>query len=240
MQPDGQIFRHSRNVDLVPLKPPEPDPCLQAAKDLAATDGDSSILEGLYQDWREKFDDILSGFTPRPAASRDSSADNCEMLGTNVGFTITRDGQFSGYKVRPDKPNLSFAVMHQMWSEKSSLKPYSVVPKPDEFDMQHPFKCHDLQVQDWKTWDPFMPGSKNNPNPLPQFGSRFIALPCDPTAPAFAGVGGCWYEEPSPENGNQLTDGCGGGGGEIDRDYTAKLLECVRKAVVKKGEELCL
>ena len=113
------------------------------------------------------------------------------MLGTNVGFTITRDGQFSGYKVRPDKPNLSFAVMHQMWSEKSSLKPYSVVPKPDEFDMQHPFKCHDLQVQDWKTWDPFMPGSKNNPNPLPQFGSRFIALPCDPTAPAFAGVGGC-------------------------------------------------
>ncbi len=210
---------------------PESDPCLEVAKSLDITEpeyGKYDMFQEWYKDWKYRFDGIVSNVAPRPKELRDADAESCEMLGAEAGFTITRDGQFSGYRINPQEPDRSFAVMHQIAGKKISLKPYSMVPRPDGFDMSLQNACQDLGHQEWKAWDLFMPNSD-----LPQWRTTSIGLPCDPTAPATYGSGGCWYDKDG-------ADGCGGGGSEINREASAALLECVRKAIVKKGEELCL
>ena len=214
------------------ISEPEPekiDPCAALIKD--------PYLKDFYDQWRAKFDALMKQAKPAPQELHDPNAEMCEMVAQNVNFIIARDGQFAGHEIKPNKPDRSYRVALEMGNEPLDK---NTNPNPGhDYMMADPSVCQALVLNEWKEWDLMMPG-ENGPSTTPQFGEAALSIMCDPTATAYVSSGGCGHEEPSPENGNQLIDGCGGGATDIDRKEALALMECVRKAVQDKGAEMCL
>lgn len=198
------------------------DPCAALIK--------NESLKMFYAKWRAYFDTITGKATPAPQELHDPIADMCSMMISNpdTEFTITRDGQFAGHEVKPNKPDISYRValetLHEPLDKNTNPVPKS--PITTESDSS----CQRLRTDEWKEWDPMMPGSST----LVQVARRELAIPCDPTETAWVAGGGCWYDEVTGE------DGCGGGSEEIDRNEALALIKCVREIVHDKGLELCL
>lgn len=201
------------------------DPCAALIQD--------PYLKDFYDQWRAHFDALMKQAEPAPQELHDPNAQMCEMVAPNMDFIIARDGQFAGHEIKPNKPDRSHRVALEVGNE-SLDKNTNPNPGHDYFNPV-PF-CQGLVLNTWKEWDLMMP----DPSTTPQFSEQSLSIMCDPTATAYLSSGGCWHEEPSPENGDQVIDGCGGGAMEIDRKEALALIECVRKAVQDKGTEMCL
>ncbi len=206
----------------------KPDPCAALIQD--------SQLKDFYSQWRAKFDALMKQAKPAPQELHDPMAQMCEMVEPGLNFIIARDGQFAGHEMKPNKPDHSHRVALEMGNEPLDK---NTNPNPGHDYFNFAPSCQRLVLDTWKEWDLMMPG-ENGPSATPQFGMSSLDIPCDPTATVYVNQGGCWHEEPSPENRNQLIDGCGGGPTEIDRNEALALMKCVREMVHDKGIEMCL
>lgn len=204
--------------------------------DLCAALIKDESLKNFYDQWREQFNVLMKQVDPAPQGLHDPAAQMCEMAAPNVNVIFARDGQFAGHEMKPNKPDLSHRVALQIGNMPLDK---NTNPNPAQNYFNSPPYCQRLVLDTWKQWDLVMPG-ENGPSETPQFHIDSLGIPCDPTGAVYVGGGGCWHEEPSPENENQLIDGCGGGASEIDRNEALALMECVRKAVLEKGAEMCL
>lgn len=204
------------------------DPCATLIKD--------ESLKDFYDQWRTRFDALMKQVEPAPQRLHDPMAQMCEMATPHMNFIIARDGQFAGHEIKPNKPDRSHRVALEIGNEPLDK---NTNPNPSQNYFKFTPYCQRLVLDTWKEWDHMMPG-QSGPSATPQFLMSSLDIPCDPTATADLNGGGCWHDEPSPENGNQLIDGCGGGASEIDRNEALALMKCVRKAVHDKGVEMCL
>ena len=214
----------------------KPDPCAALIKDPS--------LASFYEEWRGHMKSVLKDATPAPAALHDPSASMCEMVPAENATTKIRayfgaDGQFAGHIVKPEKPNHSFRISLETTAGGIDGNQNPVLGAISWKD-----QCAALNIDEWKEWDKMMPLAPDHvPDAVPtslQDQNWVVFLPCDPTAPAMIGGGGCWHEEPSPENDYQLIDGCGGGGDFLDRNEVTALIQCLQEEMKAVAKEMCL
>ncbi|MCX6733985.1 MAG: hypothetical protein NTX63_04190 [Candidatus Peregrinibacteria bacterium] len=218
----------------------KPDPCISLIKDPS--------FKSFYLKWRGLMKDILKDTTPALPELHDSSAPMCEMttvdknITTKIHSFFGADGQFVGHIIRPEKPNNSFRISLETTFGGIDGKQN---PAPDLGQVDNdPNQCAALKIDVWKEWERLIPLSPDHvPGAVPTIGQIHedtVYLPCDPTAPAMIGGYGCGYEAPSPENGNQLVDGCGGGGDFLDRNEVTALIQCLQNEMKIVAKEMCL
>ncbi len=216
----------------------KPDPCAALIKDK------DSSLASFYLAWRGHMKDMLKDVKPAPAELHDPSASMCEMVPgdndtTKIHAFFSGDGQFVGHMIQPNKPDHSFRI-----SLETTVGGIDGNQNPVLGAMSWKDQCGALNIDEWKEWDKMMPLAPDHaPDAVPtslQDQNWVVFLPCDPTAPAMIGAGGCWHEEPSPENGNQVIDGCGGGGDLVDRNEVTALIQCLQEEMKALAKEMCL